>query len=62
MPYRCDFYSDEEYQQACVLEEEQYKEQFALEEYQQECAYQEYLMDAVTDTNVAKMDGKGEGE
>lgn len=43
MPYRCDFYSDEEYQQACDLEEEQYKEQLALEEYEKECAYQEWL-------------------
>lgn len=34
MPYRCDFYTDEEYQQACALEEEQYKEQLALEEYE----------------------------
>ena len=36
MPYRCDFYSDEEYQQACALEEQQYKEQLALEEYEKE--------------------------
>lgn len=43
MPYRCDFYSDEEYQRALAWEEEQYKHQLALEEYEQECAYQEYL-------------------
>lgn len=43
MPYRCDFYSDEEYQQACALEIDQYKEQLALEEYERECAYEEYL-------------------
>lgn len=43
MPYRCDFYSDEEYQQALAWEEEQYKEQLALEKYEQECAYQDYL-------------------
>lgn len=40
---RCDFYSDEEYQQALQWAEEQHKEQLALEEYKQECAYQEYL-------------------
>ncbi|MEE1050197.1 MAG: hypothetical protein U0M60_22560 [Clostridia bacterium] len=38
MPYRCDFYSDEEYQQALVLAEQQ-KEQIAFEEY----AYEQYL-------------------
>ncbi len=43
MPYRCDFYSDEEFQQACAWEEQQHKEQLALEEYEKECAYQELL-------------------
>ena len=43
MVERCDFYSDEEYEQALALEEECYKEEQAREEYERECAYQEYL-------------------
>ena len=50
MPYRCDFYSDEEFQQACMMAEEQEKERLAFEQYQEECAYEEYLQSS-TNTN-----------
>ena len=43
MAERCDFYSDEEYQQYLAFEEEHYKEEQAKKEYEEECAYQEYL-------------------
>ena len=43
MVERCDFYSDEEYQQMLSLEEEFYKEEQAKREYEEECAYQEYI-------------------
>ena len=43
MAERCDFYSDEEYQQYLAFEEERYKEEQAKKEYEEECAYQEYL-------------------
>lgn len=32
MPYRCDFYSDDEYEYACQMEKEAYREQLAKEE------------------------------
>lgn len=47
MVERCDFYSDDEYQQALQWEEEQYKQQRVMEEYQQEVAYQEYLKEHI---------------
>ena len=43
MVERCDFYSDDEYQQALQWEEEQYKQQIAMEEYEKEVAYSEFL-------------------
>lgn len=43
MAERCDFCSDEEYQQYLAFEEEHYKEEQAKKEYEEECAYQEYL-------------------
>lgn len=35
---RCDFYSDEEYEQALTYQEEEHKEQEQLEEYEKESA------------------------
>ena len=43
MPYRCDFYSDEEYEQACAWQEEEIKRENAMREYEESCAYETYL-------------------
>lgn len=43
MVERVDYYSDADFEQALVFEEELYKEEQALREYEQECAYREYL-------------------
>lgn len=43
MLHRCDFYSDEEYEQACAWQEEENKREIAMREYEEECAYQDYL-------------------
>ena len=48
MVERCDFYSDDEYQQALQWEEEQYKQQRMIEEYQREVAYAGYLKEYIT--------------
>lgn len=40
---RVDYYSDAEYEQALVLEEDWYREEQARRDYEQEYAYQEYL-------------------
>lgn len=42
MASRCDYYSDEEYQQAQLLEEQEYQKQYEEEQYQKD-HYQELL-------------------
>lgn len=61
MPYRCDFYSDEEYRQACILQEELAQKEIveneiAMREYEEECAYQEFLKE----NNTAQQNNKGD--
>lgn len=45
MPYRCDFYSDEEYEYAVQLEIEQHREQLAYDEEFARYCEEEYLKD-----------------
>lgn len=41
MVERCDYYSDDEYQQALQYEREEYELEQAMREYERECAEQE---------------------
>lgn len=45
---RCDFYSDEEYRQALEIQEQEYREEIALEQEIQDFGYYEYLLNKFT--------------
>lgn len=50
---RCDYYSEEEYQQALQWEEYEARETIALEEAEREWAYQEYLKEEITEKRTS---------
>ena len=54
MPYRCDFYSDEEYEYAVQMEMEEYREQ----EYREQLAYEEAFAEYCREEYEKELKGK----